>query len=53
MRWVAVGKTDAEIGLLLGLAPVTAHYHIEKVKKLLEVNSRTEAAALLVLDGIL
>jgi LuxR family quorum sensing-dependent transcriptional regulator len=52
MRWVAAGKTDAEIGIILGIATATAHYHVEHVKKKFHTGSRSEAVALLVLAGI-
>ena len=51
MRWVAAGKTDAEIGIILGIAAATAHYHVEQVKKKAGTRSRSEAVALLVLAG--
>jgi DNA-binding CsgD family transcriptional regulator len=51
MRWVAAGKTDAEIAIILGIAPATTHYHIENVKKKAGTRSRSEAVALLVLAG--
>lgn len=51
MRWVAAGKTDAEIGIILGVATATAHYHVEQVKKKAGTRSRSEAVALLVLEG--
>jgi len=51
MRWVAAGKTDAEIGIILGIATATAHYHVEQVKKKAGTRSRSEAVALLVLAG--
>ncbi len=53
MRWVAAGKTDDEIAVILGISTATVHYHVERVKKMLDVRTRAEAAALLVLDGIL
>ena len=53
MQWVAVGKTDAEIGEVLGISTATAHFHVEKVKKKLEMRSRTEAVARLMLNGLL
>lgn len=53
MRWVAAGKSDAEIASIVGISPSTAHFHVEKVKKKLGTRSRTEAVALLLLDGIL
>ena len=51
MRWVAAGKTDSEIGIILGIATATAHYHVEQVKKKAGTRSRSEAVGLLVLDG--
>ncbi len=53
MRWVAAGKTDWEIGLLLAISPNTVHFHVERVKRRLATTSRTEAVALLVLHGAL
>lgn len=53
MRWVAAGKSDSDIATLLDISPATAHFHVEKVKAALGVRSRTEAVALLVLDGLL
>lgn len=53
MGWVAAGKTDAEVGIILGIAPATAHYHVESVKKKLGSHSRSEAVALLVLAGMI
>lgn len=53
LRWVAVGKTDWEIGQLLGVAPATAHFHIEKAKKKLGVTSRSQAIALMTLRGLI
>lgn len=53
MRWVAAGKTDAEIAIILGISASTAHFHVERVKKKLGLRSRTEAVGLLVLEGIL
>ena len=53
MRWVAAGKTDWEIGLLMSVSSSTAHFHVERVKKRLNTSSRTEAVAMLVLHGAL
>lgn len=51
MRWVAAGKTDVEIGMILGIATATAHFHVERVKKKFNTRSRSEAVAFLVLAG--
>lgn len=53
MKWVAAGKTDWEIGQVLGISKSTAHFHVERVKKKLQKNSRTEAVATLVLHGLI
>jgi LuxR family quorum sensing-dependent transcriptional regulator len=53
MRWAAAGKTDWDIGQLLGIAEATAHFHIGRVMRRLGTSSRTNAVALLVLYGIL
>ncbi len=53
LQWVASGKTDWEIGQLLGIAAATAHYHVEHAKKKLGVGSRVQAVALLILHGAL
>ncbi|HJQ57620.1 MAG TPA: LuxR family transcriptional regulator [Vineibacter sp.] len=52
MEWVAAGKSDSEIGQILGLAATTVHFHVERVKSKLDTNSRTHAVGLLVLAGI-
>ncbi len=51
MRWVATGKSDAEIAAILGIAAPTVHYHVERVKKKFRTSSRTEAVAYLMLAG--
>ncbi|HEV3373562.1 MAG TPA: LuxR family transcriptional regulator [Xanthobacteraceae bacterium] len=53
LQLVASGKTDWEIGALLGIAAVTAHYHVEYAKTKLGVRSRVQAVALLILHGML
>ena len=53
MRWVVLGKTDAEIGAILGVSAKTAHYHVEKTKAALGASTRAAAASILMLDGLL
>lgn len=53
LRWVAGGKSDADIAAILGIAAPTVHFHIEGAKTRLGVRSRVEAVARLVLDGTL
>jgi LuxR family quorum sensing-dependent transcriptional regulator len=53
MRWVAVGKTNWEIGQVLGISQSTVHFHVESAKKKLNKTTRTEAVAVLVLHGLI
>jgi len=45
LRWVRAGKTDAEIGVLLGISARTVHNHLEKAKGLLNTPKRAVAAS--------
>ena len=53
LKWVLAGKSDTDIGAILGISPNTAHFHIERVKKKLGVRTRTQAAAMIVTMGYL
>jgi DNA-binding CsgD family transcriptional regulator len=53
LKWVAAGKTNWEIGQILGVAASTVHFHIEGAKKKLKKTTRTEAVAVLVLHGLI
>jgi LuxR family quorum sensing-dependent transcriptional regulator len=53
MKWVAIGKTNWEIGQLLGISASTVHFHVEGAKKKLNKSTRTEAVAMLVLHGLI
>jgi DNA-binding CsgD family transcriptional regulator len=44
LEWVAQGKTNAEIGGLLGVSPRTVQKHLEHVYDKLGVRSRAAAA---------
>lgn len=44
--WVVEGKTNAEIGIILGMSGRTAQKHIERAYRKLGVNSRTAVAML-------
>lgn len=43
LQWVALGKRDAEIAVVLDIAPATVSKHVEHVFAKLGVRSRTEA----------
>lgn len=45
LRWVAVGKTDSEIAVILSIKPRTARFHIENAKRKLGVATRVQAVA--------
>lgn len=45
LRLSARGKTDVQIGRVLGISPRTARFHIENVKKKLGVATRVQAVA--------
>lgn len=45
LLWVAQGKTNPEIGTILGASPGTVHKHTEHIFTKLGVETRTAAAA--------
>jgi DNA-binding CsgD family transcriptional regulator len=45
LAWIAQGKTNREIGQILGLSPGTVHKHTEHIFTRLGVETRTAAAA--------
>jgi DNA-binding CsgD family transcriptional regulator len=45
LLWVAQGKTNSEIGIILALSPGTVHKHTEHIFEKLGVETRTAAAA--------
>ena len=53
LRWVAVGRSDPQIGMILGLSPNTVHAHIEAAKSKLDANSRAQLVLRAVMAGIL
>ncbi|MET0208961.1 MAG: helix-turn-helix transcriptional regulator, partial [Burkholderiaceae bacterium] len=46
LHWVAQGKTNRDIGDILGTSPRTVHKHLEHVFAKLGVETRTSAAAM-------
>jgi LuxR family quorum sensing-dependent transcriptional regulator len=53
LRWVAVGRSDPQIGMILGLSPNTVHAHVEAAKTKLDANSRAQLVLRAVMAGIL
>jgi len=53
LRWVAVGRSDPQIGMILGLSPNTIHAHVESAKTKLDANSRAQLVLRAVMAGIL
>jgi len=53
IRWVLKGKSDVDIGKILGISHTTVHFHVERVKKKLGVRTRTQAAAVVMTLGYL
>ncbi len=45
LRFVAIGKGDAEIGQTLGISPRTVRFHVDSAKVKLGVTSRIQAVA--------
>ena len=45
LRWTAMGKTDAEIGVILSISARTARFHIENSKRKYGVSTRIQAVA--------
>ena len=43
LRWLAGGKTDRDIGAILGISPRTVHKHLQRVYEKLGVETRTAA----------
>lgn len=53
MTWVAAGKSNWDIGRVLGISEATTHFHVENAKKKLGKSTRTEAVAMLVMHGLI
>ena len=43
LRWLSGGKTDKDIGALLGISPRTVHKHLQRIYEKLGVECRTAA----------
>jgi DNA-binding CsgD family transcriptional regulator len=45
LRWLSAGKTDRDIGAILGISPRTVHKHLQRIYEKLGVETRTAAVA--------
>ena len=52
LRWVAAGKTDWEIGVILSISATTVKFHINGARAKLGARTRAQAVAQLVLAGL-
>jgi transcriptional regulator EpsA len=43
LRWIHVGKSNFEIGTILGISPLTVKNHVQKILRKLNVRNRTQA----------
>ena len=43
LRWVAAGKTNEEIGLIMGISPFTVKNHLQRIFRKLGVSNRAQA----------
>jgi len=51
--WISIGKSDGDIGQILGISPKTVNYHVEKVKRKYAVSTRIQAIVAVVKDGLI
>lgn len=52
LRWVADGKTDWEIGMILSISAATVKFHLDRARVKLDATTRAQAVARLVLSGL-
>jgi len=50
LHWVAAGKTDWEIGVILSLSIATVKFHLDRARKKLGASTRAQAVARLLLS---
>jgi DNA-binding CsgD family transcriptional regulator len=44
LRWLTIGKTNPEIGIILGISPLTVKTHVAHIFAKLDVETRTAAS---------
>src|SRR5512146_670007 len=45
MKWIRVGKSNIEIGMILGISSLTVKNHVQKILRKLNVQNRTQAVS--------
>jgi DNA-binding CsgD family transcriptional regulator len=53
LRWISLGKSNAEIGTILGISPLTVKNHVQKVLRKLDVVNRAQAVGKALEAGII
>jgi DNA-binding CsgD family transcriptional regulator len=53
LTWAALGRTDAEIGLVLSRSPTTARFHMDNAVRKLGARNRTQAVAIAIQRGLI
>lgn len=43
LKWMYLGKSNIEIGMLLGISPLTVKNHVQEILRRLDVQNRTQA----------
>jgi DNA-binding CsgD family transcriptional regulator len=43
LRWIHLGKSNIEIGAILGISPLTVKNHVQKILRKLNVQNRAQA----------
>lgn len=46
MKWVAMGKSNPEIGQILGISPSTVKGHVQRILQKVNVSNRAQAVAI-------
>jgi DNA-binding NarL/FixJ family response regulator len=53
LNLVVAGESDKEVGLTLGISPLTVHKHMSNILGKMNASSRTEAGVRAVREGLL
>lgn len=51
LRWLAAGKTDWEVGEILGVTERTVRFHVDNAKRKLQAKNRVHAVATAIMNG--